>query len=96
VDLGFVTAELVDAQGRVIYDEAADKTLHFTVTGAGMLAGVGNGKPYGTESFQSGLRSTFHGEAVAAVRAGTAPGAITVKVSAEGLPAREIVLRAAP
>jgi beta-galactosidase len=94
LDLGFVTAELVDAQGRVIYDEASDKTLRFEVAGAGVLAGVGNGKPYGTESFQSGVRTTFHGEAVAAVRAGTSPGAITVKVSAEGLPAREIVLEA--
>ena len=93
MDLGFVTAELVDGQGRVVYDEASDKTLRFEVTGAGMLAGVGNGRPYGTESFQSGTRTTFHGEAAAAVRAGTSSGAITVKVSAEGLPAREIILQ---
>jgi len=93
-DLGFVTAELVDAHGRVVYDEGADTTLRFDVTGAGVLAGVGNGKPYGTESFQSGVRSTFHGEAVAAVRAATSLGAITVKVSAEGLPAQQILLQA--
>ena len=42
------------------------------VAGRATLAGIGNGNPVDVSSFQSGERKTFHGRAVAVVRAGTA------------------------
>jgi len=84
-DLAYVTAELVDAKGRATYMPDADKLLTFKVDGAGVLAGVGNGNPTALESFQGGKRSTFHGRAVAVIRAGHKPGAIRMEVSGPGL-----------
>ncbi|MBW8745005.1 MAG: DUF4982 domain-containing protein [Sphingomonas sp.] len=84
-DLAYVTAELVDAKGRPTYMPDADTLLTFKVDGAGVLAGVGNGNPTALESFQSGKRSTFHGRAVAVVRAGHKPGPIRMEVSGAGL-----------
>jgi beta-galactosidase len=63
-----------------------DEPLVFKVSGAGTLAGVGNGNPVVVESFQNGTRSTFWGRAVAVVRASKAPGTIKVEVSGGGLP----------
>ncbi len=92
-DLSYVTAKLVDTEGRIVYTRADDRRLEFCVDGAGVLVGVGNGNPCGIESFQSGKRSTFHGYAVAAVRAGTAPGSVVVRVTAEGLPPQQLTIR---
>jgi len=89
-DIAFVTVELADANGTPIYAQAGDREVRVTVSGAGTLAGIGNGNPQDASSLQSGLRKTFHGRAVAAVRAGSRAGVIVVKVEAEGLPAREV------
>ncbi|HEU5019167.1 MAG TPA: glycoside hydrolase family 2 TIM barrel-domain containing protein [Pseudolabrys sp.] len=92
-DLAYVTVELVDAKGRPTYMPESDRPLTFKVEGAGVLAGVGNGDPTALESFQSGKRSTFHGRAVAVVRAGRRPGAIRIEVFGAGLtPATVTVL----
>nr|WP_255586725.1 glycoside hydrolase family 2 TIM barrel-domain containing protein [Hephaestia mangrovi] len=85
-DLAYVTAELVDAKGRPTYMPESDRLLTFKVEGAGVLAGVGNGDPTALESFQSGKRSTFHGRAVAVIRAGRRPGPIRMEVQGAGLP----------
>jgi beta-galactosidase len=85
-DLAYVTAELVDTEGRKVYARADDLELDFAVSGNGTLAGVGNGNPYNPESFTSGRRTTFHGRAVAAVRSEPMPGWINVTVRAKGLP----------
>jgi beta-galactosidase len=92
MDLAYFTAKLVDANGRVIYNEQDDKKLTFTVSGSGELAGAGNGKPYGTESFKSGIRTTFRGEAVAVVRSKTDIGSITVTVSAPGFATQQLTV----
>ena len=86
-DLAYVTAEVVDALGNPIYQREDDKRLVFKVGGVATLAGVGNGDPVALESFQSGVRSTFHGRAVAVVRAGKVAGSTTIEVTGEGLPA---------
>ena len=93
-DLAYVTAELVDAKGQPVYMPDADELLTFKVDGAGLLAGVGNGNPTALESFQSGKRSTFHGRAVAVVRASHKPGAIRMEVSGAGLTAATIAIMA--
>jgi beta-galactosidase len=89
-DVAYVTLELADANGTPVYDQAGDREVRVTVSGAGTLAGLGNGNPQDASSLQSGVRKSFHGRAVAAIRAGTEAGPIWVKVEAEGLPPREV------
>ncbi len=93
-DLAYVTVELVDANGTPIYAQDGDRNVRVTVSGAGALAGFGNGNPQDATSLQSGNRKTFHGRAVAVVRAGTEAGPITIEVEADGLPARRIEIDA--
>jgi len=86
-DLAYITAELVDAKGVRVTREKDDQPLTFKVSGAAVLAGVGNGNPVALESFQNGQRSTWRGRVVAVVRANKTAGISTVEVSAPGLPA---------
>ena len=91
-DLAYVTAQLVDAQGRPTYIRKDDRRLAFEVHGAGVLVGVGNGDPVALESFQSGARLTFHGRAVAVVRATRAPGSAVVDVTGPDLPPTSVTI----
>jgi len=99
-DLAYVTVELVDADGTPIYSRRDERSVQIRVLGAGRLAGMGNGDPQDASSFQSGDRRTFHGRAVAVVRAGTGAGQIVVEVQVDGLPLQRVrldaVSRAAP
>jgi beta-galactosidase len=89
-DLAYVTVELVDANGTSVYAQDSDRNVRVKVSGAGALAGMGNGNPQDASSLQSGRRKTFHGRAVAVVRAGTEVGPIIVEVEADGLPPRKV------
>ena len=73
-DLAYATVELLDAAGTSVYALSGDRDVRVKVSGAGALAGIGNGDPVDASSFQSGKRKTFHGRVVAAVRAGTDAG----------------------
>ncbi|MGK6357058.1 glycoside hydrolase family 2 TIM barrel-domain containing protein [Sphingomonas sp. DT-207] len=92
--LVYVTVELLDAAGTPVYAQDADRKVRVRVSGAGTLAGMGNGNPIDVSSLQSGERRTFHGRAVAIVRAGTTPGPITIDIEADGVPARRLQLDA--
>jgi beta-galactosidase len=93
-DLVYVTVELHDADGTPIYARTDDRQVRVRVTGAGTLAGIGNGNPVDVSSLQSGERKTFHGRVVAVVRAGTRAGPIVVDIDAEGLPSHQVRLNA--
>ena len=93
-DLAYVAVELHDADGTPIYARNDDRKVRVRVTGAGTLAGIGNGDPTDVSSFQSGERRTFHGRVVAVVRAGTQAGPIVVDIDTEGLPPRQLRLHA--
>jgi beta-galactosidase len=93
-DLVYVAVELHDANGTPTYARDADKQVRVRVSGAGTLAGIGNGNPIDVSSFQSGERKTFHGRVVAVIRAGTQAGPIVVDIDAEGLPSRQLRLHA--
>ncbi len=92
--LAYVTVELHDADGTPVYARKDDRQVRVRVSGAGTLAGIGNGNPVDVSSFQSGERNTFHGRVVAVVRAGTQPGPIVIDIDAEGLPPRQLRLHA--
>lgn len=93
-DLAYVTVELHDADGTPVYARNDDRQVRVRVTGAGMLAGIGNGNPIDVSSFQSGERKTFHGRVVAVIRTGTLAGPIVIDIDAEGLPSRQLRLNA--
>jgi beta-galactosidase len=93
-DLAYLTVELEDTDGTPIYARDKDRQVRVRVRGAGTLAGIGNGNPMDVSSFQSGARKTFHGRAVAVIRAGTTAGPIILDVEVEGLPGRQVRLDA--
>jgi len=91
-DLAYVAVELLDAAGVPIYAQSGDRRVTVRVIGAAELAGVGNGDPRDASSFQSGVRTTFHGRVVAAVRAGTHAGPVAIEVAVDGLPVERLHL----
>lgn len=91
--LCYVTAELLDASGNAVYDPDEDKLISFDIDGTGKLAGVGNGNPYGTESFQRPQRMTFRGRCVAVVKSTLKTGIITVTASSNGLTPDSVVIQ---
>jgi beta-galactosidase len=91
-DLSYVTAKVVDAQGRVCPD--ADASLTVTVAGPAKLAGMANGDATDLESFQGPTVMAYHGLALAVIRSGMTPGKIAVQVAGGGLPAAEVTIEA--
>lgn len=82
-DLGYVFAEVTDAQGRIVPDAAVP--LVFEVAGAGALRAAGSANPYGIESFQDGRTRSYHGTAMAIVQPVKRRGDAIVRVSSPGL-----------
>ena len=89
-DLAHVTVEVVDANGVRVPD--ATNLIHFTVTGAGVNAGVDNGDFVSDELFQADQRSAFKGRALLVVRAKRQPGEVVIKASADGFDSTSITL----
>lgn len=80
-DLAFLAVTLVDDEG--VVRNASDREVRVTVSGAGLLQGLGSGAPVTEEAFGPHVRRTFDGRALAVVRP-TGVGAITVTAEAEG------------
>ncbi len=89
-DLCFLRIELTGENG--VIRSASDRQLKVEVTGAGTLQAFGSARPNMKEDFISGTHTTFLGQALAVVRAGTEKGEIRVRVSGEGLEERELIL----
>ncbi|MFJ9390783.1 glycoside hydrolase family 2 TIM barrel-domain containing protein [Nocardioides sp. NPDC101246] len=80
-DLAYVQISLTDADGTV--HTAMDREVTVSVAGPGVLQGLGSAAPVTDEPFSGPTRRTFDGRALAVVRP-TAPGDITISVSAPG------------
>lgn len=91
-DLAYVTAEVVDAAGRVCPD--ATYRLTFSATGAGTLLATGSADLKDTVSYVAPVRSAWKGRALAVVKTRRKGGAIRVRVSAPGLSSARLTLRA--
>jgi beta-galactosidase len=89
--VGYVTVEITDASGNLMPD--ATNMVRFTLTGPGELSAVGSGAPNVMESFQQPQHSTFHGRALAIVRALGSSGKVTLRAEAEGLKGAETTIR---
>lgn len=90
-DLAYVTVEVLDDQD--IRVPQADHLINFRVEGPGVLAGVGNGKPYGTESFQKPYRTAFEGRCLAILKSTKQAGVVTLTATAEGLAPDSVIIR---
>ncbi|GAA3384042.1 glycoside hydrolase family 2 TIM barrel-domain containing protein [Cryptosporangium minutisporangium] len=80
-DLAYVDLTLTDAHGTPY--TGADRTVRITVDGPAVLQGLGSADPRVERPFRSPETRTYDGRALAIVRP-TAPGEITIRVSAEG------------
>ena len=69
--------EALDEKGRLI--PTADDLIEFTVSGPGLIIGVGNGDPNCHESDKGSKRSLFNGLAQVIVQATKTPGQITIE-----------------
>ncbi len=91
MDLSFIRAEITDGKGRIVYGD--DREISVSVSGAGILAGLGSGCPKTDEDYGTGRRCSFEGSVMAAVRAGCEAGEIKVVFEAPGLAPTSCVIR---
>ncbi|TKX23537.1 TIM barrel domain-containing protein [Elsinoe australis] len=89
VDLGYVTVEVIDAEGQRVPDASNEVT--FEVDGAELVA-TDNGDPADLRAFPEASRNAYSGLALAIVRASKA-GIVTFRVSAEGLEGTEVTVQ---
>jgi hypothetical protein len=90
-DLAYVTIALEDEAGNSASHR--DRPVGVTVSGAGVLAGLGSANPRTEEPFGGAECTTFDGRALAIVRP-TGPGDIAVRVEAEGCEPVTVAVRA--
>jgi beta-galactosidase len=92
-DLSFVTATVVDEQGRKVPNGTNPVT--FAVSGSGAVLATDNGNPMDRTVFSSPQRDAFSGLALAIVRAEPGQsGELTVSATSPGLTATETVITA--
>jgi beta-galactosidase len=91
-DLSFVTVEALDADGRL--QSNADQDVQFAISGAGVIAAVGNGDGQDTASYQGNQRKLFQGRALVVVRTSKSAGPIRLTATAAGLSAGTIDVHA--
>ena len=82
-DVTMVAVAVVDARGRVV--PTANNLVKFTVSGASVVAGVGNGDASSHEPDRASQRRAFNGFCLAVVQAGESAGKGVLMASAEGL-----------
>ena len=82
-DLSFVTVEAVDAEGRL--QPHADQEMQFSISGPGVIAGVGNGDGADPASYHADRRKLFEGRAIVVVRTSRQAGPIKLTASSSGL-----------
>jgi beta-galactosidase len=89
-DLCYVTAEVVDAVGRV--HPTAEHNIFFTVKGSGSLLAVGCSNPVSPERYTGNQRKAFRGKCLLALKPADTPGEIRLSAQADGLDGAEIVI----
>ncbi len=82
-DITMVEVDVVDAAGRTV--PTASNLVTFSLTGAGRIAGVGNGDPSCHEPDQAGTRSAFGGKCLVIIGAGETAGQMTLTAASPGL-----------
>jgi len=91
-DLTPIEVDVVDAQGRIV--PTADAPVTFSVKGAGIIAGVGNGDPGDHDPDKGARPRAFNGKCLVIVGATEKPGDITLTATVPGLTSGLLSLRA--
>ena len=85
----------LDEQGR--YTPTADNDLSFSVTGPGVIVGVGNGDPSSHEPDKSNHRHAFNGRCLVLVQSKPGEtGTVTLTASAPGLTSATLTWQTKP
>jgi beta-galactosidase len=84
-DVAFVTAEVQDAQGRIV--PITDNQIAFKITGPAAVIGSGNGDPTNHEPDPGPNRKAFSGLCMAIVQSGKSAGSVRVEATSPGLTA---------
>jgi beta-galactosidase len=90
--LGHILVEIVDAHNRLV----PDAVVRVTVKAGGdaaRLAALGCANPHYVDSYQSGRRYTYHGQALAVVRTTGVRGRVEISASAPNLKSTSLSLR---
>jgi beta-galactosidase len=82
-DLAYVVVEAVDDEGRLNLN--AGQQVHFTLSGPGVIAGLGNGDGQSSGSYQGETLALFHGRGLVVVRSSRTAGPIQLSATAVGL-----------
>ena len=91
-DLVFFDVEVIDQEGELRPDAANE--IRFTISGPGVIAGVGNSDMTSCEPYQGDRRSVFQGRAQVVVRTRKgAAGRIRLKAESPGLKGAEASVR---
>ena len=91
-DITPIEVDVVDAQGRVV--PTATNPVTFSIRGAGIIAGVGNGDPGDHDPDKGMGRKAFNGKCLVIVGATEKSGDIYLTATAPGLPPVRLSLRA--
>jgi beta-galactosidase len=86
-DLSFVQVEVVDKDGN--RQPNADEAVHFTLTGPGSIAGLGNALLKGDAPYQGSDCHVYHGRALVVLRSTHAAGTLALHAEATGLKAAD-------
>ncbi len=90
-DLAYITAELVDEDGQVVYD--SKRTVNFTIEGEGKILACGNACPNDMNSFRNPSPKLYNGRAQAIVQTTKNAGKFILKVTSDNLPEQTITLQ---
>jgi beta-galactosidase len=93
-DLSFVTVEVTDKAGQL--QPNAEHPIHFSVTGAGVIAGVDNGSDRSEERYQADQRKALHGRALVVIRSQQQPGQIKLTAASPGLESATVTIQSRP
>lgn len=92
-DLAYINVALTDHEG--IVKLLQDTMVHVKVTGAGTLQAIGSANPCPEEPYVGDCCMTYQGRMQIVVRSGHLAGEIHVKITADGVGERVIILHAA-
>lgn len=90
-DLSFVKVEVLDENENL--QPNADQLIHFTLTGPGTIAGLGNANLKSKEPYQGVECHVFHGTALIVLRSSEDAGDLRLKADAAGLSSAETLVK---
>lgn len=89
-DLAYITVQVADKDGNIVPTD--ERTVAFSVSGAGRFRATANGDPTSLRLFHLPEMDLFSGAATAIVQASETPGSVTLTVTADKIAPASITL----